>query len=37
MEPIYQYAARVHRWVDGDAVILGIDCGFIVKASGGES
>lgn len=30
MEPIFQYAARVHRWVDGDSVILDIDCGFSV-------
>ena len=30
MEPIFQYAARVHRWIDGDSVILDIDCGFSV-------
>jgi endonuclease YncB( thermonuclease family) len=28
MTPAYQYSATVVRWIDGDSVILNIDCGF---------
>jgi len=28
MTPAYQYSATVIRWIDGDSVILDIDCGF---------
>ena len=27
---LYQYAAKVSRWVDGDSLIASIDCGFSV-------
>lgn len=27
---MYQYKAKIHRWVDGDTVILDIDLGFDV-------
>ena len=27
-EPGYTYAAEVVRWIDGDSVVLDIDCGF---------
>ena len=30
MKPVYQYNAKVVRWIDGDSVVLDIDCGFSV-------
>ena len=28
IEPDYSYAAEVVRWIDGDSVVLDVDCGF---------
>ena len=34
MTPAYQYSATVIRWIDGDSVILDIDCGFDLALKG---
>ena len=34
MTPAYQYSATVVRWIDGDSVILDIDCGFDLALKG---
>jgi len=34
MTPAYQYSATVVRWIDGDSVILDIDCGFDMTLKG---